>query len=514
MINLNFVKNKVSRDIPVYIEGIGNLRPYGLDKEGNNIDSKRLHKESKVLESIREALVKADIKDGMTISFHHHLRNGDYVLNMVLDEIAAYGVRDLTVCASSLTDAHEGVLEHIKNGVVTGIQTSGLRGTLGRAISEDGILKKPVIFRSHGGRARAIEEGNVKIDIAFIGAPCCDEAGNMNGQKGKSAFGSMGYAMMDAKYAKKVVAITDNLVEYPACPVSIPENLVDYVVVVESLGDIEKIGAGATRLTKNPTELLIAENAAKVIIESGYVKNGFSFQAGSGGAALAVAKYLRDYMRENNIKGSFGSGGITSFMVDMLEEGLFSYLLDVQTFDAQAAASYLKNDNHIEMSASMYANTAGKGCVADKLDIMILSATEIDTDFNVNVLTASTGVFMGAIGGHQDTAEGAKLTVAVAPLLRKRIPIVVDKVTTIVTPGENIDIVVTERGVAVNPRNKELAEALKGKGLPLVTIEELKNTAEKLTGKPDPAHFGDKIIGIVESGDGSIIDVVYNVIKD
>ena len=47
---------------------------------------------------------QAGLRDGMTISFHHHLRNGDYVLNMVLDEAAKMGVKDLTVNASSVFD--------------------------------------------------------------------------------------------------------------------------------------------------------------------------------------------------------------------------------------------------------------------------------------------------------------------------------------------------------------------------------------------------------------------------
>lgn len=52
---------------------------------------------SKLLASVREAIEKTGLKDGMTISFHHHMRNGDYVLNMVLEEAASMGIKDLTV---------------------------------------------------------------------------------------------------------------------------------------------------------------------------------------------------------------------------------------------------------------------------------------------------------------------------------------------------------------------------------------------------------------------------------
>ena len=77
---------------------------------------------SKLIGSIREAIEACGLKDGMTISFHHHMRNGDYVLNMVLDEIAAMGFKNITVNASSVFDTHAPIIEHIKNGVVTGLE--------------------------------------------------------------------------------------------------------------------------------------------------------------------------------------------------------------------------------------------------------------------------------------------------------------------------------------------------------------------------------------------------------
>jgi len=516
---MEFITNDLGRKIPKNIEGIGDLKPYRRTSleatetiKNHSLKQYIRDGNNKLLSSIKEAVDKSGLKGGMTISFHHHLRNGDYVLNMVMEEVARLGIKDLSICVSSLTVVHEPLIEHIKNGVVTGISTSGVRGKLAKEITENCILKKPVIFRSHGGRARAIESGEVKIDIAFIAASCCDKMGNMNGQKGKSAFGSMGYPMVDAYYADKVIAITDNLVEYPAYPVSIPQTLVDYVVVVDEIGDPEKISEGATRVTKNPQELVIAEYASKVLIESGYVKEGFSFQAGSGGASLAVSKYLKDYMKEKNIVGSFASGGITSYMVELLEEGLFRALLDAQTFDCIAAKSLGKNKNHIEMSTSMYANPESKGCVSDNLDIMILSATEVDVNFNVNVMTASTGVIMGAIGGHPDTAAGAKLTVCVTPLIRKRIPIIVDEVLTLVTPGDEVDVVITERGIAVNPNNKVLFEKLSKTDLPIYTIQQLKEMAEKITGIPEKVSFGENIVGIIEYRDGTVIDIVRQVL--
>ena len=111
-------------------------------------------------------------------------------------------------------------------------------------------MKKPAIFRTHGGRARAIESGELHIDVAFIAAPTCDKYGNINGVQGKSACGSLGYAMPDAEYAEQVVAVTDGLVSVPLEYVSIPQTQVDYIVEVESIGDPSGIATGSIRISK------------------------------------------------------------------------------------------------------------------------------------------------------------------------------------------------------------------------------------------------------------------------
>jgi citrate lyase subunit alpha/citrate CoA-transferase len=511
---MRFIRNRIGRKVPKYLDKIGEIAPYSqMDKTRVKYITERDKPHyGKVVGNLREAIEKVGLTDGMKISFHHHLRNGDHILEMVMKEIADMGFKDITICASSLTVAHKCLIGHIKSGVVTGIETSGIRGDLAGEITKNCILDKPVIFRTHGGRARAIERGDTKIDIAFVGAPCCDNMGNMNGQYGKSAFGSMGYAMVDTYYARKVVAITDNLVPYPAYPVSIGQTQVDYVVVVDEIGNPELMSQGPTRLTSTPLELAIAEYASRVLIASGLIRNGYSYQAGSGGISLAVVRFLKEYMKENQIKGSFASGGITSTMVELLEEGYFSALLDVQTFDEGAVRSIRENRNHIEMDAITYADPLAKGSVASNLDIMVLSATEVDLKFNVNVLTASDGMIMGALGGHPDTAAGSKLSVVVAPLVRKRIPVIVDEVVTVSTPGESVDVVVTERGIAVNPINPKLEEKLKEAGLPVYPIGKLRDMAYAITGIPEKPEFGDKIIGIVEYRDGTVLDVIKNIL--
>ncbi|MCL0335816.1 citrate lyase subunit alpha, partial [Escherichia coli] len=122
--------------------------------------------------------------------------------------------------------------------------------------------------------------------------------------------------------------------------------------------------------------------------------------------------------------------------------------------------SLARNPNHIEISANEYANFSSKGASVNKLDVVVLSALEIDTDFNVNVLTGSDGVLRGASGGHCDTAFGSALSIIVAPLVRGRIPTVVGKVLTRITPGSSVDVLVTDHGVAVNPARPELAQRL------------------------------------------------------
>ena len=46
--------------------------------------------QSKVVRTLREAIELSGLKSGMSISFHHHLRNGDHTLNMVMEEIARW----------------------------------------------------------------------------------------------------------------------------------------------------------------------------------------------------------------------------------------------------------------------------------------------------------------------------------------------------------------------------------------------------------------------------------------
>ena len=473
-----------------------------------------LQQKSPKLVTLEEAIRRSGLRDGMTISFHHHFRGGDKVVNMVVDKLAAMGFKNLHLAASSLQDVHEPLIEHIKNGVITQISTSGLRGELAKEISH-GLMEKPVIFRSHGNRGAAIASGELHIDVAFLGASSCDPLGNACGysrsENAKSICGSLGYALPDARYADKVVILTDDLVAYPNTPNSISEHDVDYVVEVDSVGDSSKIASGAIRDTKNPRDILLAKQAAKVILASGYFHQGFSIQTGTGGASLAAVKYIRQSMIDQDIKASFALGGITAHMVKMHEEGLIERLIDVQSFDKVAAES-LKNDaRHKEVASYEYASAQEKGSATHYLDIVILSALEVDVNFNVNVLVGSDGIIRGAIGGHPDTAEDSALSIIVCPLLRGRIPCIVNEVTTLITPGKSVDVVVTEYGIAVNPSRPEIAERLRAAGMQLITLEELRDRALRIIGTPAPLPFGDKVVGVVLDRGGSVLDVIKNI---
>lgn len=465
----------------------------------------------KLCGSIREAIERVGLKDGMTISFHHHLRNGDHVVNMVVDTIAEMGIRDITLSCTSLFDCHIPLYRHIQSGVISHIETNYMTGGFGRAISE-GILDAPVIFRSHGTRPSDIVHGRHHIDVAFIAAPTSDNAGNCTGKLGKSACGPLSYSVQDAMYADKSVVITDNLVPYPLGDRSISEVYVDCVVPVESIGDPAGIVSGVIRMTKDPIALKIADYAAQAIAASGLLVDGFAFQTGGGGASLATADYLHRIMRERGVVGSFALGGITSYIVDMLHDGCFRALMDAQCFD-QAAINSLRDDpNHFEITTEHYASPTAKSTVASHLDVSIVGATEIDTDFNVNVHTDSTGYIIGGSGGHTDITHFAKTAIVVAPLSRARTPIVVDKVTTLSTPGSSIDLLVTQYGIAVNPARQDLAERLTAAHLPVRDIHELRELAVSINGPTQPRRrVSDRVVAKVLGLDSSVQDVIYAV---
>lgn len=511
--------NAVGRDIPEEILKItgkevfrGNYYKDGkpFQKAGPMVTPVMNHDHDKMVRDIHEALVRCNAHDGMTVSFHHHFRDGDLVVCMVMKEIQKMGLKNITLSASSLGKAHDDLVPLIEDGTITNIESSGVRGKIGEAISH-GKLKGLATMRSHGGRVRALVTGETHVDIAFIGAPTCDEYGNCRGIGGKTNCGVLSYSYVDGNQADYVVAITDCLVPFPNYPAHISMTKVDYVCVVDAIGVPEKIATGAAKPTTDQRKLLMAEYCTQVVANTPYFKDGFSYQTGVGGASIASTISLTKIMKERNIKMGFGVGGLTKPMCDLLDNGMVRVLLDTQDFDLDAVQN-VKNPNHHRISAGAYANPMNKGAFVNKLDYVILAALEVDTHFNCNVVVGSDGVITGAQGGHPDTAQGAKCTIVIAPLLQGRIPAICTDVTTVTTPGESVDIVVTDYGVAVNPARPDLLKALQAADcVPLKTIEELRDIAYSIVGEPEKVQFGDRVVGIIEARDGTIMDVVREV---
>ncbi len=519
MDDVKFAVNAIGREVPVEIDG-KRYRPFagafvtppekGKRKVGPRLGTILHPGEKCLVPTLEDAMKRIELQDGMTVSFHHHLREGDFVLNMVLKKIAEMGLKDMTIAPSSLFAVHEPLIDHIKNGVVTKIQGGSVRGRLGKAISH-GFMERPVVIRSHGGRVRAIESGDLRIDAAFIGAPCADAIGNCNGVKGPSACGPLAYSMADAIYSERAVVITDYMESTPVIPISISQEHVGTVVKVDDIGDPTKITSNTLKITRDTIKLGIARDAVRVIENSGVFKTGMTFQTGAGGISLAVTKALGERMEKKGVVANWGMGGTTEHMVNLYEKGLIEKILTIQAFDQYAIKSLLNDVNHIEVSAGFYANPHNRGTAVNLLDVVVLGATEVDVDFNVNVNTYSDGVLQFPTGGHADTAAGSKVTIITAPLVRGRIPVVVDKVAAVSTPGESIDVIITDYGTAVNPRREDLILRLKEAKIPLMTIEELKDKAYRITGKPKTPEFTDNVVALIEYRDGTLIDAVREV---
>ncbi len=514
--SVEFAVNAVGRRVPTVVngkeqvgfQGVGGYKPQGR-KHGPPLHSAADYPTSgdKRVSDLRTALRRCGLRDGMTISTHHHLRNGDAVALAALRAAGELGARDLMWFPSASFPCHEPVIELMDQGVVHHIEGS-MNGPLGEYCSR-GQMRGMGVLRSHGGRWQAIQDGEVHIDIAVIAAPTADPFGNCDGSHGPSACGSLGFALADSIYADRVIVVTDNLVPFPCIPWQIQGNNVDFVVEVDSIGDPAKIVSGTTEITRSPDRILIAEYVARFIRDAGIMRDGFSFQAGAGGIALAFVQFLKEQMRQAGVKARFVRGGSTRYLVDLLQEGLTDFILDGQTFDLVGVQSIASDPRHVATSPFTSYNYHGKGNFASMVDAVVLGATEVDVNFNANVNTHSDGVLLHGIGGWQNCLF-AGCTILAIPSFRDRIPVLVEDVTTMTGPGELIDVVVTERGIAVNPRRSDLLDRVKSSDLPIRPIEEIKAEVERLVGGP-PAkpRLLDRPVAVIKWVDGTILDTVW-----
>ncbi len=514
----DLVVNAVGRRVPTTVNGLGQVPFQGV---GKHHPERRKHAPpvrssqdyppsgDKRVVDLRTALEECGLADGMVISTHHHLRNGDQVALAALTAAAELGAKDLMWFPSASFPCHEPVIDLMERRVVHHIEGS-MNGPLGRYCSE-GRMRGMGVLRSHGGRWQAIQDGEVKIDIAVIAAPTADGFGNADGSHGPSACGSLGFALADSIYADRVIVVTDNLVDFPCIPWQIQGNNVDYVVEVDSIGDPAQIVSGTTQITRSPDRQLIAEYVARFIRDAGIMRDGFSFQAGAGGIALAFIGYLRDMMREAGVKARFVRGGSTEHLVALLREGLTDYILDGQTFDLAGVASIGEDPRHVATSPFTSYNHHGKGNFATMVDAVVLGATEVDVSFNANVNTHSDGVLLHGIGGWQNCLF-SRCSILAVPAFRDRIPVIVDEVATVTGPGELVDVVVTERGIAINPRRQDLVDAVRGSDLPIRPIAEIKAEVEAIVGgAPQKPRLTDRPVAVIKWVDGTLLDTVWQV---
>jgi citrate lyase subunit alpha/citrate CoA-transferase len=509
-------RNAVGRLVPLVVNGF-DQRPFA----GLNEDHPTNRKFGPAIRScvdfpgngdkrvpdLKTALQLCGLRDGMVISSHHHLRNGDRISLAALQTAGQMGTRDLMWFPSASFPVHAPVIDLMEAGVVHHIEGS-MNGVLGDYCSR-GKMRGFGVLRSHGGRWQAVQDGEVKIDIAVIAAPTADSFGNATGTIGPSACGSLGFALADSIYAERVIVVTDNLVEFPCVPTQIQGNNVDYVVTVDSIGDPSLIVSGTTQITRSPELLRIAEYTARFLRDAGIMRNGFSFQAGAGGISLAFVDFMRQLMREERVTARFVRGGSTRYLVEMLEEGLTEYILDGQTFDLDAVRSIASNPRHIATSPFTSYNYHGKGNYASFVDTVVLGATEVDLNFNANVVSHSNGSLAHGIGGWQNCLA-AGCTILALPSFRDRIPVIVDEVTTLTGPGELIDVVVTERGIAINPRRSDLFDAVQGSNLPIRPIQDIKREVEAICGgTPQKTRQSEDPVAIVKWVDGSVLDTIW-----
>jgi len=478
--------------------------------------------ESKVRASLRAAIERTGLKDGDTVSFHHGLRNGDKVLELVMRELIEMRFKGLAVAPTSLFPCQIPVImEAIEKGVVSQIKGGSVRGDLGNLVAKGGM---PKIFetRSHSGRAADIETGQLVVDVAFCGASCSDRFGNCSGWRGNpnSMFGYMSFMVPDSRFSRKAfVVVTDRLIPEVSPFLSIGMQQVTDVVEVESIGDNHGLDSGETSTSGISHERRITLSNIVAVVKSLDVKGRRPcLQLGSGAGLAAI-----DHLASEGILIDMMIGGITEDLIAAVNSGLVAQLYNGQCFDRVAAIT-MRSLWHATTPMDMIQyGSPYRAPVTGLLDVALLGAIEVDRNFDVNVSTFSTGIPSKAIGGHTEVARGADVTIVQAPLSRKGWPILREAVTTISTPGRYfVDFVMTNHGMIVNDkptnpkavRNLELKEKMSKMGVTFISMDDAVEKAKSLASefpKPIYPEFGDKIVGVVKYLDGTAIDSIREV---
>ena len=137
------VKNSLGREIPEVFNGKNytpykdprSIKPETLQiRRASRMLKRNYSGNSKVVGGLREAIIASGLKDGMTISTHHHLRNGDRLLNDLVKEIDALGLRDIKIASSSVHIVHAELIPYIRKGVITALARIGVDAALRQSL--------------------------------------------------------------------------------------------------------------------------------------------------------------------------------------------------------------------------------------------------------------------------------------------------------------------------------------------------------------------------------------------
>ena len=504
-------------------EGAFNDRAYSERMVGRQVTHRipRRHDKTATLDDVMQV-----ITDGDTISYPHYYRLGDKGLEAVVAKLREHKKRDIKLYANALFDHTDPwLIEAVRDGIITGIYGNVYR-KMGAYLMAGELLPWTGVGFSHGNRVRKMQTGEVNIKVAFGPVPMADRYGNANGSTGKpeQLCGPVGLFTADAEAAEYVCLLAGTVSDIVVLPTPISMELVDFVVPMDPPGLNEGIGSGTLDVGKakaNPFNAQVADNVTRLMKAAGVVKDNFAFQVGSG-AGLIVLDNIRRMLKEEKIQANFAIGGICGLHVDMLEEGTIRHLMHGQLFEPNEKMfeSFRNNPNHHEITTGYYASVANKESAVNMLDLAVLSALEVDLEFNLNTVCAS-GRIIGGIGGGQDVAAGADLTMIFLPLATgkpgKGFPKIVDKVYTRTTPGEVIDVVVTEEFAAVNPNSSSsykdvLIERAKDFGVNLLSIEELHQKslekAAEFGPTPPLPEVSDQVVHVIEWRDGTLLDTI------
>lgn len=470
------------------------------------------------------------IEDGDVISYPHYYRFGDKGLEMMIKALRKQKKKGIILYANAIFDHTDPWLfEAFRDGTLAGLYGNVYR-KFGTHVMAGELLPWVTVGFSHGNRVRKLQTGEVHIKAAFAPVPLADQYGNATGLKGpnEQLCGPLGLAAADWEFADYTCVLAGEVSSNLIVPYSLSMEQTDFVVPVDCPGLSSGIGSGTLdldRVRSQPLNARIAENVLNVMKAADIVKDQFSFQVGAG-AGLIVLDSIRTMLKEAGIQAGFSIGGVTSMHVDMLEEGSIRHLLHGQLFEPSRKVihSLLDNSSHQEITAGYYASVANKECAVNLLDLAVLSALEVDLDFNVNTVCAN-GRIIGGIGGGQDVAAGAGLTIIFLPLATGKkglgFPKIQEQVYTRTTPGDVIDVVVTEEYAAVNPKSSSpyrdaILENGEKFGLKLLPIEELRqkaaDAAQEMGKIPPRPETTDDILHAVEWRDGTLLDVIRKTI--